>query len=79
MAETLVCPKCKSHKVIPRASVRGDVSLYVEVYEDPDATVFKYAHHSGVTASVCGECGYIELYAEDPQELYAARLAAGEG
>ncbi|MFN2513245.1 MAG: hypothetical protein ABR568_17710 [Pyrinomonadaceae bacterium] len=48
--------------------------LSVEIYEKPDAMIFKGTHEGALTASICGECGYTELYVENPQELYSAYL-----
>jgi hypothetical protein len=77
MAEVLVCAKCQSEKIIPSARVmdRGDYSadagnLTLVVDENPEALVFKGSHKSELYARVCGDCGFSELYVEDPQELY---------
>ena len=77
VAEALVCPKCTSEKMVPNARVmdRGQNNidagdLTVVVYEDPDALIFKGSHSAQLSARVCGDCGYTELFAEDPQELY---------
>ncbi len=72
------CAKCGSDKIIPQAKVidRADYNtetdLTVAVDEKPDAFVFKQRIRSGVTAKVCGNCGYLELYADEPQSLYSA-------
>lgn len=72
------CVKCGSAKVMPGVLVRdlGDYNapntLAVMVHENPDAFLFKETFVDGLTATVCGECGYAELYATQPRELYAA-------
>lgn len=75
--ETSRCVKCQSEKIIPQVRVmdRGHYSgdagdLSVVSYEDPNALVFKGAKRSAMFARVCGECGYAELYVENPRELY---------
>ena len=73
-----VCMKCGSDKIIPQVEIidRGDYSaegnLTVAINEKPDAFVFKQRIRSGVSAKVCGNCGFIELYADDPESLYSA-------
>jgi len=71
------CPKCQSSKIIPDVrildhnySVTGDLS--VEIYENPNALLFKGAHQGKLQARICGQCGYTELYLENPHSLYSA-------
>jgi hypothetical protein len=76
------CLKCKSQKVIPRARIidRADYNLptdlTVHVYENPDAFVFKIASQGTLRARICGECGFVETFVENPVELYSAYLRA---
>jgi predicted nucleic-acid-binding Zn-ribbon protein len=70
------CPKCKSTKVIADARVRdrGDFAnmaheLQISTYRNPDAMIFKEARLSTVSAWVCGDCGFVELYADSPRTL----------
>ncbi|HEY9284132.1 MAG TPA: hypothetical protein VIP46_11820 [Pyrinomonadaceae bacterium] len=78
MSDRVVCAKCGSAKIIARATVRdvGDYNvqgeLAVMLHENPDALIFKETFLSTLTARVCGECGYAELYADRPGALYAA-------
>ncbi len=78
MASRQNCSKCQSNKMIPNVHTRdyGDLNnqLSVEVYEEPDAMIFKGTHEGALTAWICGECGYTELYVENPQELYSTYL-----
>lgn len=75
---TQICVKCGSDKIIPQAKVfdRGDSgaegNLAVSVDEKPDALIFKQRVRSGVTSKVCGNCGFMELYANEPQSIYSA-------
>jgi hypothetical protein len=80
MARVENCAKCQSSKVIPNARVidRADYNqntdLTVHVYENPEAMIFKGTHAGKLSARICGDCGYVETYIENPQELYAAYL-----
>jgi hypothetical protein len=77
-APPLVCSRCGSHEVIPNVRIvdRGDGNmrrdLQVELYENPDAFIFKGAHAGTLSASICGSCGYIEIRVSNPQELLTA-------
>jgi len=76
------CAKCGSSSVIQRAMVvdfgqGGERDLKVRVDADPTAMVFKKSTRSDVHACICGQCGYMELYADDPTELYNAFTASG--
>ena len=71
------CSKCGSHKIIPDVRIddrtQGRISeLTIRVPEDPGAFLFKGTHLGTVTAWVCGTCGFMELYVDNPEELYAA-------
>lgn len=77
------CAKCSSTSVIQRAMAVDKVSAAgaeqastVRVDADPNAMVFKKSARSVVHAWICGQCGYIELYADNPGELYQAFTAA---
>lgn len=69
------CPKCLSTNVIADARVRdrghyNSVSdMSISTFRNPDAKVFKDTRISDVSAWVCGACGYIELYADEPKTL----------
>ena len=76
--EANTCPKCSSKKIVPRVRVmdRGHYSgdagdLALVIYENPEALIFKGTHEGALYAQVCGECGYTELYLDNPQELYS--------
>lgn len=72
------CAKCHSEKIIPdamvidRAHYSAEDEFSVAVDEKPDALMFKQRMRSDVAAIVCGDCGYIEFFAKEPQNLYAA-------
>lgn len=73
------CARCGSKKVIPNVHLKDrstnlntDHSLTAEVYEHPEALLFRGAHQARLTARICGECGFADLYVENPQDLWAA-------
>ena len=76
MSQVENCSKCNSTKVIPRARIvdRGSnnaaMDLCVQVYENPEAWVFKGTHEGQLSARICGDCGYVETYVENSAELY---------
>jgi predicted nucleic-acid-binding Zn-ribbon protein len=69
------CPKCDSTNIVVDAKVhdrgRGimDEEMSISTYRKPDALVFKETRLSNVSAWACAACGYIELYADEPQIL----------
>ena len=64
--------------MIPDVRVRdfghynSTTALSVEVDENPEALLFKETFEAALSARVCGDCGYAELYVANPRELYAA-------
>jgi len=69
------CAKCGSHDVIADAKVidRGDYSaqhdLSVATYRKPQALLFKGQVTTTVSAWICGACGFVELYADNPGSI----------
>lgn len=86
MKNATSCPKCGSDKIIPRVRIidRYDTDptkksdLELEVYQKPSAWIFKGTKAGALQASVCGACGYVELFVENPAELYAVYEQAKE-
>ncbi|MHC1699306.1 MAG: hypothetical protein AB9919_14820 [Geobacteraceae bacterium] len=76
------CPKCNSGKfihnvrVIDRNGEYQDMSLSVRVERKPDALLFKGSKDFELKAFICGECGYAELYAADPDKLWQAYISS---
>jgi predicted nucleic-acid-binding Zn-ribbon protein len=74
----LACSKCGCANVIPDVRIidRGDgnwkLDLQVELYEHPDALLFKGTHQGTLRAAICGRCGHAELYVTNPGDLWAA-------
>ena len=42
----------------------------IEVVAKPDAVIFKDAHQELVRATVCGDCGKVELTVDNPKRLW---------
>ncbi len=72
------CPDCNSEKIIKNAKAidraEGNVNMgfSVAIDEFPDAFVFKQRTYSEVDADVCGECGFVQFYAKNPEILWTA-------
>ena len=49
-------------RVVDRGHGDGKRDLKLEVYEKPDALVFKGAHDASLHADVCEDCGHVMLY-----------------
>lgn len=85
MSEPLRCARCGSEAVMPRVRVaeRGDdnvrYDLEIEVQRKPNAMIFKRPERTKLTARVCVECGFTELYADSPRALHAASLQVDAG
>jgi hypothetical protein len=52
------------------------MSLSVRVEQKPDALLFKGAKDFELKAHICGECGYAELYAADPDRLWQVYVSS---
>lgn len=79
--ETLpTCPRCGAEAVIPDARLvdRGDSdarkNAEVGVMRAPEAVLFKDEVRVPLRAQICGECGFVELYAQNPAALWSAYL-----
>jgi predicted nucleic-acid-binding Zn-ribbon protein len=69
MKRTGKCPKCGSKSIIQDAKPinSGDVgALAVVKYRNPDAIMFKGKLMTTLSAWVCEDCGFVELYADEP-------------
>jgi hypothetical protein len=66
-----VCPKCQSQNIIRGARVGPDAAfdpLWVSVFRARRSLFFP-RRGSRARAWVCGDCGYVELYADEPGPL----------
>ena len=75
-----ICSKCQSDKIIPDLRIidqaGNTIRLGINVYDHPDALVFRGTHSSTLYSQICGECGHVESYVQNPQELYSVYLAS---
>jgi len=71
--EQMVCLKCGSSDIIPNVSIvthgQGASQVEVEFYDNPKALIFKGTHTGTLTAYICGQCGYTEMYVSNAQYL----------
>ena len=78
MKSTEKCPKCGSRevivdaKVIDRSECNGQQDLSIGTFRKPDALMFKGQVTTTLSAWVCADCGYVELYADDPKRIKVA-------
>ena len=75
------CLKCGSDAVVPGVRVidRGDGNSRRHPHEvglatNPDAVLFKGEVRVATTARVCGDCGFVEVYATDPGAIWDAHI-----
>ncbi len=68
------CPKCKSVDILDATPIESRADgrtqpVHVATYGDPGALLFKDTRTTTLSAQVCGNCGYTELYADVPSAL----------
>lgn len=77
-AVTPRCASCGSDAVIPdaftfdgKSVLNGWVGSFgVGVFGNPDATIRKDPATSRAAYRVCGDCGFVMLFADDPRALW---------
>ena len=85
MSQTDKCVRCGSKKiaddvrVVDKTAHSSVGDLSVEAYDDPSAMIFKGTHSSPLRARLCGDCGYVDLYAVNFQEIYATHKKSKTG
>ena len=75
------CLKCGSDSVVPDVRLvdyvdqgtRRTAELGIET--KPDAVLFKGEVRVETRARVCGDCGFVEVYAADPAAIWDAYVA----
>lgn len=66
------CPKCGSGDIIRSARPMDSADLsetVVATFRKPEAALFKGRQSCRLSACVCAGCGFVEFYADDPEEL----------
>jgi rubrerythrin len=56
-------------KVVDRIQHGLEAEMRVASFRNPKAYVFKGQQNSAVSAWVCGQCGFMEFYADAPEAL----------
>jgi hypothetical protein len=51
----------------------------VEVHANPNAWFFTGTVASRLSANVCGDCGFVELFVDNPRELYQVYRKSQQG
>lgn len=65
------CPNCRSERIIPNTDAVETGNLAIRIYEQPGVSL-RGARHYPLKAWVCAECGYTQLYVNQPGELAAS-------
>lgn len=63
------CAKCGSNHLMPNLKIPDSGGGVLRVIAGMNWAGF-VTGSSTITATVCGECGYTELYTKDPQALW---------
>ncbi|MES2659074.1 MAG: hypothetical protein V4689_10685 [Verrucomicrobiota bacterium] len=66
------CPKCGSRDIITDAKPLGGTdytTLLIATFRKPGAAFFKGQQSTNISARICADCGYLELYADHPERL----------
>jgi predicted nucleic-acid-binding Zn-ribbon protein len=75
------CPNCESTKIIMNAKIldRADSQrhdeLCVVVEGNANAFIFKDKSYGVMTACICSDCGFTEIYTANARELYEKNKA----
>ena len=74
------CSKCTSDHMMVAAFIADATTerLVVGVDRHPELGPLPQAASTQLHASVCGACGFVELYANQPAELYEAYRRAAK-
>ncbi len=79
----MMCVVCRSERIIPMATIGNRPETFagpglatsepaIVIHTNPQATLMKKPVYGRIHAWVCGECGHMQLFADNPQALYAA-------
>ncbi len=77
------CGLCGSDKIIPGATIEDkgrsvEESLEIEIDRKREALFLRGSVRGALRAWICAECGNVELFVDNPGELYQAYLDAQE-
>ena len=75
---TPACARCGAQAMIPDASIvakgYGAMTPQISVNRNPEAKILKRPVTVDASVSVCGECGAVELRADEPHKLWEAYM-----
>ena len=71
------CTKCGSDRVMPDIQIfdqgqHSDGQLKARIDTNPKAFLFKGTITSRLRGRICGDCGFVELFVEQPDKLFEA-------
>jgi ribosomal protein S27AE len=76
-----ICARCGSSKsmalpLLSHGYGLSVLSLVVRVLRNPRALFNKKAFETRLVAWICGDCGHVEVFVKEPQELWDAYCQA---
>lgn len=78
-----ICPKCGSTEIIGDVEIRDydansyrPLGVFVKLKQAIGGLIKKTSESGELRASICGGCGYTELYASNYKELLKARKSS---
>ncbi len=57
-------------KIVDHGYMDSKHDLAIELHGKPDALIFKDTRKGVLSATVCGQCGKVELSVDNPRELW---------
>ena len=78
MSGNAKCSACGSKRLIPDVKVferryaNAKGALAIEIHRKPGALLFKDTVKEPLLATICGDCGHVDLRVKDPGKLYDA-------
>ncbi|RKU31557.1 hypothetical protein C6497_01800 [Candidatus Poribacteria bacterium] len=68
---TMNCLRCDSDKVMQDMLIRNEMGLGINIAViNTEAPIFQKTKMEALKASVCGECGNVELTVNNPKQLW---------
>jgi len=66
------CAKCGSKALLVGGGLSADGSVQIRFYKRPNQVFFPGPVLAEIRLQVCADCGYTEMYAQNPRELLKA-------
>ena len=68
---TTKCPRCDSEKIMQDLLIRDEMGLSLNIQViNTQASIFQKTKKETLKATVCGECGNVELTVDNPKLLW---------